>query len=306
MAASPSASGRREVFVLYELEELSMPEVAQAVGCPLSTAYSRLHSGRQRVRERARAMLLGCGLPAAPGAGSPDACWRRAIEAERMDSSVPTGTGLLAHRLAPLLERDVAPTAAASPLGPWVSLIAPALVAGALLLPPSSANPEPGRLAPLAAGMSPTRPAVAARPAPAEPPSRAEMEAVKVPPKPPRARPTRARALPGEPPTVLDPETELELLRRAQRALGRSPSRALALARRHARDYPSGVFAQEREVVAIEAQLKLRRSGVALERAQRFVERFPHSPHLHRVQALVERGRFLPRQVQGRSTNHQH
>jgi RNA polymerase sigma-70 factor, ECF subfamily len=41
---------KREVFVLYELEELSMSEIAQIVGCPLQTAYSRLHAARQAVR----------------------------------------------------------------------------------------------------------------------------------------------------------------------------------------------------------------------------------------------------------------
>lgn len=45
---------QRDVFVLYEIEELPMAEVAQAVGCPLQTAYSRLHAAR-----RAVAALLG-------------------------------------------------------------------------------------------------------------------------------------------------------------------------------------------------------------------------------------------------------
>ena len=50
---------KRAVFVLYELEELPMAEVAAAVGCPLQTAYSRLHSARATVesavkRRRAR------------------------------------------------------------------------------------------------------------------------------------------------------------------------------------------------------------------------------------------------------------
>ena len=44
---------QREVFVLYEIEELPMTEVATAVGCPLQTAYSRLHAARGKV---ARAM----------------------------------------------------------------------------------------------------------------------------------------------------------------------------------------------------------------------------------------------------------
>jgi RNA polymerase sigma-70 factor (ECF subfamily) len=40
---------QREVFVLYEIEELAMAEVARAVGCPLQTAYSRLHAARRTV-----------------------------------------------------------------------------------------------------------------------------------------------------------------------------------------------------------------------------------------------------------------
>lgn len=40
---------QREVFVLYEIEELGMTEVAQVVGCPLQTAYSRLHAARRTV-----------------------------------------------------------------------------------------------------------------------------------------------------------------------------------------------------------------------------------------------------------------
>jgi RNA polymerase sigma-70 factor (ECF subfamily) len=37
---------KREVFVLFELEELSMAEVIAIVGCPLQTGYSRLHAAR--------------------------------------------------------------------------------------------------------------------------------------------------------------------------------------------------------------------------------------------------------------------
>jgi RNA polymerase sigma-70 factor, ECF subfamily len=45
---------RRAVFVLYEAEELSMEEVAAAVGCPLATAYSRLRSARKLVLAAAK------------------------------------------------------------------------------------------------------------------------------------------------------------------------------------------------------------------------------------------------------------
>lgn len=42
---------KREVFVLYEIEELSMAEVAEAVGCPLFTAYARLYAARREMKQ---------------------------------------------------------------------------------------------------------------------------------------------------------------------------------------------------------------------------------------------------------------
>lgn len=49
---------KREVFVLAELEELSVPEIAEALEIPLNTAYSRLRLAReafeQRLARRAR------------------------------------------------------------------------------------------------------------------------------------------------------------------------------------------------------------------------------------------------------------
>jgi RNA polymerase sigma-70 factor (ECF subfamily) len=43
-------AGKRTVFVLYEIEQLTMKEVAQVVSCPLQTAYTRLHAARDYVR----------------------------------------------------------------------------------------------------------------------------------------------------------------------------------------------------------------------------------------------------------------
>jgi RNA polymerase sigma-70 factor (ECF subfamily) len=42
---------KREVFVLAELEEMTTPEIAEAVGIPLNTAYSRLRVARQEFSE---------------------------------------------------------------------------------------------------------------------------------------------------------------------------------------------------------------------------------------------------------------
>lgn len=47
LGALPEA--QREVYVLYELEELGMREIAEAIDCPLQTAYSRLHAARRAV-----------------------------------------------------------------------------------------------------------------------------------------------------------------------------------------------------------------------------------------------------------------
>jgi RNA polymerase sigma-70 factor (ECF subfamily) len=43
---------QRQVFVLFEIEELSMREICEIAGCPLQTAYSRLHAARKRIDEK--------------------------------------------------------------------------------------------------------------------------------------------------------------------------------------------------------------------------------------------------------------
>jgi RNA polymerase sigma-70 factor (ECF subfamily) len=43
---------KRTVFVLYEVEQLPMSEVAEVVGCPIQTAYSRLYAARREVAAR--------------------------------------------------------------------------------------------------------------------------------------------------------------------------------------------------------------------------------------------------------------
>jgi RNA polymerase sigma-70 factor, ECF subfamily len=50
---------KRSVFVLYELEDLSMQEISRIVGCPLQTAYSRLHAAREQLAKAHRRRNLG-------------------------------------------------------------------------------------------------------------------------------------------------------------------------------------------------------------------------------------------------------
>jgi RNA polymerase sigma-70 factor (ECF subfamily) len=49
-ALSQVPEKKRDVFVLYEIEELSMAEVAGVVGCPLPTAYTRLYAARRQIK----------------------------------------------------------------------------------------------------------------------------------------------------------------------------------------------------------------------------------------------------------------
>ncbi len=50
---------QRAVFVLFELEELTMAEVAEIVDCPLKTAYSRLYAARAAVESAMTRMRAG-------------------------------------------------------------------------------------------------------------------------------------------------------------------------------------------------------------------------------------------------------
>lgn len=54
---------QREVFVLFELAELSMEEIARATASPLSSCYSRLYAAREHVQAELRRRAL---TPASP------------------------------------------------------------------------------------------------------------------------------------------------------------------------------------------------------------------------------------------------
>jgi RNA polymerase sigma-70 factor (ECF subfamily) len=53
-ALSKLSARKREVLVLFELQGLTGPEIAQAVGCPLKTVWTRLHHARKAFESQVR------------------------------------------------------------------------------------------------------------------------------------------------------------------------------------------------------------------------------------------------------------
>lgn len=102
-----------------------------------------------------------------------------------------------------------------------------------------------------------------------------------------QAAPVVAAAEPLAPAPTLSIEAELELLRKAQSALNRSASTALAIAEEHAQLYPEGAFVEEREMLRIEAELTLGQRSTALTRAKAFSERFGRSTYRARIERLL-------------------
>lgn len=124
-------------------------------------------------------------------------------------------------------------------------------------------------------------------------------------------RPAVARGEPAtEPPTILPPAagtpeatepeppategssaddspSELALLEAARAALRSRPAEALARADRHRALYPRGAFAQERELLAIEALVRMHRRDDAQGRVERFRASWPASVHETRLSVLL-------------------
>lgn len=89
-------------------------------------------------------------------------------------------------------------------------------------------------------------------------------------------------------PAAPNPAEEVKMLERAQDALrGGRHAEALSLCSEHAKSFPNGMLAQEREVIAVEALMKTGRASEAKARAEKFKTRFPGSSHTRRIDALV-------------------
>lgn len=185
----------------------------------------------------------------------------------------------LATKLGPVLDAPSPGAAAASNAARTKVLVAAlggvgiGIAAWVLLSSGPSSSPAPSSTVIQRPAPSVTPPAAGTSVEPQAPPSAPPaVPASNADPAPSTARP--AVAAPARP-----LESEAEFLERARGALGQSPSLALSLANQHRARYPSGVLAEEREVIAIEALKRLGRTAEAERRIEAFSRRYPGSAY---------------------------
>ena len=141
---------------------------------------------------------------------------------------------------------------------------------------PRSLSPAPHpRAAPLAVSPPPQPPA--------------EVAPIAIRESEPRVAPHIEPSRPAPRPSLDPLEEETRLIQQAHAQLEAHPDRALALASSHARRFPEGQLAAERELVAIDALARLGRLDQARARAARLDERYPSSPYHARAQRILSR-----------------
>ena len=99
--------------------------------------------------------------------------------------------------------------------------------------------------------------------------------------------PAKRAARPRPPATAGTIAEEAQLLERARSTLESNPRAALAAAESHRRRFRRGALAQEREVLVIDALMRLGRRASAERRAAAFTRQYPHSAHRERVERLT-------------------
>ena len=80
---------------------------------------------------------------------------------------------------------------------------------------------------------------------------------------------------------------QLALIARAQRTLASAPASALSLVEENRRALAQSAFAQEAEVIAVAALVRLGRRDEARDRASHFLDRFPDSVHAARMRRIA-------------------
>ncbi len=158
------------------------------------------------------------------------------------------------------------------------------VVAGAVVARTETPEPRRDPPAPFAAPAS-ASPAAAA---PSEP-SAPEPSATAPPSRsasPVRSRTPAARTT-GSADAVETLREESELVQRARKSLVGDPQAALDAVEEHARRFPRGELAPERDVLRIGALHRLGRSDEARAHGQAYLKAYPESPHVPRVRKIL-------------------
>ena len=260
---------QREVFLLAHVEELSGPEIAEAVGAPLNTVYSRLRLARARLCEflaqveaEEKAIVEAIRRRDAPPRGASARVWVAITAGLGEVASVPIVGVTIATKLAIVGATAVTTILLVVGIDAAAQDPAPATVASEIVIPEppavresnvvvttSIAAPEPGlEVAPVEV----RRPRVGAR-APA---------------------PAHVAAAPES--TIA---AESSTIAEARRALsGGEAARAIALLDEHATKFPNGMMTVEARALRVRASCAVGRTDEARRMAAALAAEFPDSP----------------------------
>lgn len=167
---------------------------------------------------------------------------------------------------------------AAAVIGVWASQESGRSTSG---LTPQSAAGSEGQTLPEEVGETPPIPMVI------EPDASVVVELPSEESSQPRRRTSRGTRSEQERPAVAVDEEEAPsegvILLRARSALLRDAELCLSLTHEHRRLYPNGLMREERDVLEVEALLRLGRAVEARRRAAAFERTYPSSPYLERI-----------------------
>jgi hypothetical protein len=161
------------------------------------------------------------------------------------------------------------------------SALAVAGVSVAVVVQATARHTQTG--APATASASVGRPISQAPPVPPPPPVALHDESVPMPAPPPHVAVAPRESLA----TVDLLAKEASMLEQARSELGHDPASALATLEAHAREFPGGALAPERELLAIDALGRLGRTREARLRGEALLERSRGSLYEERVRALL-------------------
>lgn len=257
-----------EVFLLAHVEELTGPEIAEAVGAPLNTVYSRLRLARARLCEflamveaEEREIVEAIRRRDAPPREASARVWL-ALAGGLGETAVPLATIGLGTKLA--IVSATAATTVLLVVGIGAAATDPPQTATTTIATPSSTSPS----VPVAAVRMPSA-VIPEAPAPAS---------IEAPTRAPSPRSTARIETPSSAPADTLVE-ETRIVGEARRALAKGDAReALALLDDHATRFPKGTMIVDARALRVRSLCAIGRTDDARAAATALAAEFPESP----------------------------